>query len=66
MISKGRNAQPKGSRHGMSKLSDADVRRIRALRGKRRQADIAVSFGISQSEVSDIQTGKRWRHVTGL
>jgi hypothetical protein len=40
-----------------SKLSDEDVRQIRALRGLARQVDIAARFGIRQSHVSKIQRG---------
>jgi hypothetical protein len=48
----------------VGKLTDEQVREIRALRGVVQQRDIAVWYGISQSVVSSVQTGKSWRNVT--
>ena len=58
---KGRNRV--GERHQNSRLSLADVIKIRvsAHRGYS-QKEIATLFGISQSQVSHIVTGKQWRN----
>lgn len=50
----------RGERHGMSKLTDADVRQIRALRGYLPQHAIGGMFGISRVAVCEIHTGKKW------
>lgn len=60
---KGRQAHQRGTENGNAKLTDEQVREIRALRGIERQIDIAVRFGIANGLVSDIQTRKRWKHV---
>lgn len=43
-----------------SKLTEADVREIRSLRGSASQREIGARFGIDQSTVSDIQNRKKW------
>lgn len=53
----------RGAKHGMSKLTDDNVREIRALKGVMRQRDIAARFSIAQGTVSEIQAGKRWTHI---
>lgn len=50
----------RGSRHGLSKLKDEDVRAIRALAGIMTQAEIAEKFGVSKWAVGDIIRRKRW------
>jgi hypothetical protein len=42
-------------------LSEDQVQEIRDLRGKMRQKDIANLYGVSQTTVTNIQTGKAWR-----
>jgi DNA-binding CsgD family transcriptional regulator len=66
MRRKGRGKPPprpdnRGSRHGMAKLSEAVVAKIRALSGT--NADIARMIGISPSAVSLVRSVKRWAHV---
>lgn len=53
----------KGEAHHMTSLTTAQVRVIRALRGKLPQAKIAQMFGVSQATVTNIQTRKTWAHV---
>ena len=36
---------------------------IRELRGKRKTADIASEYGVSQSLISHIQTGRIWKRL---
>lgn len=49
-----------GEKNPAAKLSRADVAEIIALRGKETCRSIAARFGVSRSQVSDIQTGKAW------
>ena len=44
----------------VSKITEADVRSIRSLRGHATQREIAARFGINQSQVCLIQTGQSW------
>lgn len=49
------------------KLSDAEVLAIAGLiQLGRRQYDIAVEFGVSESLVCRIAQGERWASVTGF
>lgn len=53
-----------GSRHGMSKLTEADAEDIkrRRLSGESR-VSIAKDYGIGQNAVSRIVLGRRWAHL---
>ncbi len=48
-----------GERHGMAKLSNEQVERIRSLKGTVTQRAIANRFGISQGHVSDILNNRK-------
>ncbi|ASN67307.1 hypothetical protein 7AX2_9 [uncultured phage] len=50
----------RGSRHGMSKLTESEVRSIRAAEGSMTQKAIAAQFGISRATVGSIQSRQRW------
>lgn len=50
-----------GSRHGMSKITEDIVLKIRA--DKRRLADISKEYNICISSVSKIRSGILWSHV---
>lgn len=53
--------QPRGARHGMHKLSDADVIEVRSLLAAGlSQTAIAARFGVKQPTISDIKTGRKW------
>lgn len=58
---KGRQA--KGSEAGRTKLTEADVARIRDLRGKETTRVTAERFGISHAYVSAIRHGRAWAHL---
>lgn len=59
-VKKGRWVDNRGEKHGMAKLSNSDVAEIKRLIGQgSTQAAIAKRFGIDQSTVSCIKTGKR-------
>ncbi len=59
---KGRNNPVRGEAQGTAKLTEADVRKIRAASGKQR--DIAKEFGITQANVWSIRARKTWAHAT--
>ena len=50
----------RGEKSWNAKISEAQAREIRALRGKERQRQTAKRFGIAASTVSGIQTGQKW------
>lgn len=50
----------RGETHGMARLTEADVLKIRSMAGTVKQSAIAAAFKISPSYVSDIQRGRRW------
>lgn len=54
---------PSGERNPNATLSDDEAKRIRELKGILPQREIAKIFGISQTQVSLIQSGKIWRHL---
>ncbi len=58
---KGRQARQKGTAHGMSKLTPAIVRAIRAAPGPHKP--IGLMFGIHKSHVSQIKLRTLWSHV---
>jgi hypothetical protein len=66
MISRGRNNPPKGARNGMSKITDDIAREIRKLAPSfyGRYRELAAHFGISIMTISNVATGKTWKHVT--
>lgn len=54
-----------GEDHGMSKITEAEVRRIRELYATGlRQVDIADRFGLTQSTISAIVTRRLWKGVS--
>jgi hypothetical protein len=56
----------KGERHSQAQLTDDGVRQIRRMLAQGlSQEKIAMNFGIYQSVVSRIKSGKAWGHVTG-
>lgn len=56
---KGRMAY--GSKSKQSKLTEAQVRRIRS--DTRPQKDIANDYNVAQSQISRIKQGKTWKRV---
>lgn len=54
----------RGSRHGMSKLTEDDVRLIRRrLQEGHTQRAVAVEFGINPRYARALKTGAAWKHV---
>ena len=50
--------------NGQQKLGPAEVQKIRRLKGKKKQHDIAAMFGVSQANISLIQSGKGWSSLS--
>jgi hypothetical protein len=50
----------RGSRNGASKIGRAEAIHIRGMAGVKSQRELAREFGVSQSNISAIQTGKSW------
>lgn len=61
MMTKGRGRKARGEGHGAAKLTEEQVRAIRA--DPRKVRDIAPDYGIGKSTVSYIKTRKIWGHV---
>lgn len=57
---KGRQAR--GDHNGRAKLAADQILELRDRRGQL-QRELAEEFGISQGQVSDIRSGKRWAHL---
>lgn len=56
-----RKRMPRGAKHGLSKLNDGKVRRIRQMSANGvRQADIASEFGVSRTAIGNVLAGRTW------
>jgi hypothetical protein len=55
---------PRGSNHGHAKLTEDQVRAIRA--DTRTQREIAEQYGVTMPNVSHIKTYKSWKHVSDI
>ena len=57
--------QRRGEKHPSCKLNEKQVREIklRLSQGVDSQQQIADVFHVTQATISDIKTGKRWRHL---
>jgi hypothetical protein len=58
---RGRSVKPRGERHGQAKLTDEQVRYIRA--SGRPPREMAREFGVSDTVVYLARQGRTWRHV---
>ena len=62
MVEAGRST--KGETNPSAKLTELEVREIKELlKTCMKQADIARRYGVSQVQISRINTGKKWSHV---
>lgn len=59
---KGRQSRLKGAANGQSKLTDTDVRAIRQAEGVT-QGALASKYGVHQSLISLVKSGKIWTHI---
>jgi hypothetical protein len=53
----------RGSDHGMSKLTENDVRRIRRIGHRLAQNEIGRRFGVCGATIGQVLDSKTWRHV---
>jgi hypothetical protein len=62
---KGRHRNPdnRGSKHGMSKLTEATVKEIKTLGKAYGVGRLAARFNVSAGAISMILSGQRWAHV---
>lgn len=51
----------RGSRHTLSKLTDDQVREIRALSGRMSRRETAARFGVSMSLIAKIRANRAWQ-----
>lgn len=63
MFGKGRQHDRRGEKASHAKLTDSDVRAIKALNGVKGCVAVAREFNISHSVISNIWSGKRWSHI---
>lgn len=65
MRKKGRERKSKGSQNGIAKLNEQQVAEIKDLfnNTKLTQQQIGDLFGVDQTTISLIKTGKHWKHV---
>lgn len=64
MVAKGRSYDKHGQLNPNNKLTPDQVLQIKALKGKLKQKEIAVRFGINQPHVSRILRGQAWKKGT--
>jgi hypothetical protein len=60
-VKKGRSGAPQGKDHGCAKLTEQQVREIRAAKGT--QKSIADRYGVYQTLVSKIKRRVTWKHL---
>lgn len=53
---------PRGEKNGHAKLREKDVYEIRRLRGIETGVALADRFGVSPSQITNIQLGKQWAY----
>lgn len=54
----------RGESVGTAKLTEEQVRFIKASKGKIKGCELAKMFGVRDPAITRIQQGKRWRHVS--
>lgn len=53
----------RGIQHGKAKLTDDDIRQIRSLKGHISGRRIGNLYGVSHTNIQDIQSRKTWAHI---
>ena len=53
-----------GSQIPWAKFTEADVARIRSLKGRVSQSKLAAEYGVRQGHISRVMNGRQWRHVS--
>lgn len=59
----GLNKGANGQRHGMSKLTDSQVKLIKLELGIVKSGELAKKYNVSQATISYIKSGKWWKHI---
>lgn len=59
----GHGTHNRGMRHGLRKLTDADVAYIRTTAARGNHQRLAHQLGVSRSAVSAVARGARWKHA---
>ena len=59
MLAKRRGKWPRGGKHHLAKLSDEDVAKILAMRGKASQTAIAAMFSVDPSHICRLMSGHK-------
>lgn len=54
--------QQQKATHGITKLDESDIRRIRAQPDKKLR-ELAKEFNVTEANISQIRSGKTWKHV---
>ena len=62
-VSRGRSARQRGTLNGRAKLTESDVKDIRALGDSVAKAAIGRRYGVGKSIISDIILRRRWSHL---
>lgn len=64
MRRKGRANDARGERHSKAKLTEQDVRQIRAaLSGGESTTLLAEKYGVTKMSIQDIKQNRHWKHV---
>jgi len=64
MVSKGRHKYVVGGKSHLSRLNENDVFVIKqSLRGGISPSELAKRFGVSESTIKHIKSGRSWRHI---
>lgn len=59
-----RNANPRfGETHGMSKLTNESVLKIRGLKGSISQSIMSEMFGVSDTVIGEVLRRETWKHI---
>lgn len=58
-----RGTMPIGEKHVLAKLSEVDVREIRALKGTVIEREVAEAYGICRAHVGRVLKREVWRHL---
>lgn len=64
-VKHGTHVDNRGEKHGMRKLSEADVHKIRSIyaAGGYSQRVLGELFGVCQNQISLIVLGRNWKHI---
>lgn len=61
-----RNRTAGGTKHGMCKLTEENVRYVKFNPDKKSGVDLAKQFKMTRTNVSRIQLGKSWKHIVPI